>query len=236
MDRASTQDRLRAHCGAVCEAVLAPVACVNERSQAAAKIVSEGRPRARRLSIVKSRFVKSRFCEIALLVPSNDLCIASPAEFPANRRRLVRCSVSQREDDFFRTKLRMRVCATVFDGSRAICTILRSTWSPEFNVTRAPLIPHALTRRRTQRGRERPPSIGAMGQGLGDRGGSLTPHISLHASSTRPLPRHKAPRRHVSDGEQRLSDQSIASCGTSGRAAHWYRPRRGNRLSFQGPD
>jgi hypothetical protein len=73
MDRASTRDRLRAaHCGAVCEAALASVACVNERSQTATKIFSEDRPAARRLSIVK----------IASSALDHERCIARASEFP----------------------------------------------------------------------------------------------------------------------------------------------------------
>jgi hypothetical protein len=72
MDRASTRDRLRAHCGAVSEAVLASIACVNERSQSAAKIFSEDRPRHCALLIAK----------IAPFTLGNDHCIAHAAGFP----------------------------------------------------------------------------------------------------------------------------------------------------------
>jgi hypothetical protein len=42
--------------------------------------------------------------------------IASAAEFPDRGHRIVRRCVSQREDDSFRTELRMRAFAAVFDG------------------------------------------------------------------------------------------------------------------------
>jgi len=83
-------------------------------------------------------------------------------------------------------------------------------------------------------GRERPHSIRAVGQGLGDRGGSLTPHITLHRIIRAASPRQKAPRRSCERRTQRLADQSIASCGKSSRAAHRYRPGRGNRSSLRG--
>jgi hypothetical protein len=90
MDRASTRDRLRAHCGAVCEAVPASVACVNERSQTATKIFWEDRPAPGRLSIVK----------IAPFALDHHRGIARAAEFPDRERRCV----CQLEDDSFRTK------------------------------------------------------------------------------------------------------------------------------------
>jgi hypothetical protein len=70
--------------------------------------------------------------------------------FPTAERRLVRRCVSQHEDDFFWTKLRMRVFAIVFDRESCDRYDLRSTRAPELNVTPALLIPHAVTRRRTR--------------------------------------------------------------------------------------
>jgi hypothetical protein len=43
-------------------------------------------------------------------------------------------------------------------------------------------------------------------------------------------------RRRIASSFLWLSDQSIASRGTPGRAAHWYRPGRGNRCSLEGAD
>ncbi len=66
MDRASTRDRSRAHCGAVCEAVLASVACVNERSQTATKIFSEDRPPAHGLRLSAAGIIAGVFAAWAL--------------------------------------------------------------------------------------------------------------------------------------------------------------------------
>jgi hypothetical protein len=93
----------------VCEAVLASVARVNERSQTATKIFSEDRLPARRLSIVK----------IASSALDHDHCIALAAEFPDRERRIVRRCVAQREDDPLRTKSHTRVFTAVFIGRLA---------------------------------------------------------------------------------------------------------------------
>jgi len=69
----------------------------------------------------------------------NDRCIAPAAEFPDRERCIVRHSVSQCEDDVFRTKLRMRVFMAVFDGERCDRYDLRSTRTQELNVTRSAL-------------------------------------------------------------------------------------------------
>ena len=126
MDRASTQNRLRAHYGAVCEAVLASVACVNERLQTATKIFSEERPPARRLSIVK----------IASSALDHDRSIALAAEFPDRERRIVRRCVSRREDDSLRTKSHTRVFTAVLIGESGLNTIC-DRLGPELNVTRS---------------------------------------------------------------------------------------------------
>jgi hypothetical protein len=105
------------HCGAVCEAVLASVACIKERPQTATKIFSEDRPPARRLSIVK----------IASSPLDHDRCIARAVEFPDQERRVIRRS--------FRTKSLTRVFTPVVTGESAIGTIC-DRLGPELNVTR----------------------------------------------------------------------------------------------------
>jgi hypothetical protein len=127
MDRASTRDRLRAHCGAVCEAVLASVACVKKRSQTATKIFSDDRPPARRLSIV----------EIAPFALSNDRCIASAAELSDRGRHIARRCVSQREGDSFRTKSHTSVFAAVFNRVDMTVRFALDT-AVGVDVTRAP--------------------------------------------------------------------------------------------------
>jgi hypothetical protein len=122
----------------VCEAVLASVA-VNERSQTATKIFSEDRPPARRLSIAK----------IALLRSAMIAARARAAEFPDRERRLIRRCVSQREDDFFRTKLLMRVFTPVFNGESAIGTICARRGRRVERHAQRFLIPQDPIRRRT---------------------------------------------------------------------------------------
>jgi hypothetical protein len=61
---------------------------------------------------------------------------AGAAEFPERERRLVRRCVSQREDDFFRTKLLTRVFTPVFNGESAIGRSALDAGA-ELNVTRS---------------------------------------------------------------------------------------------------
>jgi hypothetical protein len=68
-----------------------------------------------------------------------DRCIARAAEFPDRERCIVRRCVSQREDDFFRTKSHTRVFTAVFNGESCDRCDLRSTRAPGLNVTRAAL-------------------------------------------------------------------------------------------------
>ena len=138
MDRASIRDRLRAHCGAVCEAVLASVACVNDRSQAATKIFSEDRPRAGRLSIVK----------IALLALSNDHCIPRGRSFPTGKNvsLRVRCLNAKRLlPRRSGTRARSHRCSVC--RVNTICT--RPGCGVERHAQRT-LVPRDLTTRRTR--------------------------------------------------------------------------------------
>jgi hypothetical protein len=140
MDRASTRDRLRPHCGAVCEAVLASDACVNERSQTATKIFSEDRPAARRLSIVK----------IASSALDQDRCIARAEECPdGNDASLTVAFLNLKTIPSGRSRTRASSpqCST---ASVAIGTIWPRRGAGVERHAQFAVIPQHRTRRRTR--------------------------------------------------------------------------------------
>jgi len=107
-----------------------PSRASNKRSQTTTKIFSDDRlPHAACQSW-------DRACEIGPFALGNDRCIAPAAESPDRERCIVRRCVAQREDDFFRAKLRMRVFTVAFKASLAIGTICSWRARRELNVKR----------------------------------------------------------------------------------------------------
>ena len=215
MDRASTRDRLRAHCGAVCEAVLASVACVNERSQTATKIFSEDRPRRVACQSRRSRHVRS----------ARDPCVARPAEFPDTEPCVARRGVSQLEDDSFRTNshtqhllggAQRRVIRSVrlaLDAGAGVEPLAQCAVIPQdltrrrtrarslFSRRRLSPLRRAVTFVRTRWGVSDPHPNGSGAASGGWQRGSLTPQLAVHHH----------PRGFGGGEERRLDHQHVAS-------------------------
>jgi hypothetical protein len=102
------------------------------RSQTATKIFSEDRP----LHVDVNR-------EDRAFALGNDRCMARAAEFPDRGRRIVRRCVSQREEEFFRTKSPTRV----FNDESASMRFAPDADAGVERHAQRPLMPQTVTRK-----------------------------------------------------------------------------------------